>query len=133
MLDVWKRERLIRKTLHQLARQRVALILQPGNAWVVENAVADNDEAVAAALRTCQLRGWAAVEVSAVPHGSLTPSGDLPRGPIADRISPIYRLTEAGWNVIHRSQAWVLATFAIAAATLLATLASLFVVVRFPR
>ncbi len=57
MLNDWKQERFIMKTLHRLSRQRVLLILQPGNAWVIENVVSEENEQVAAALRTCHLRG----------------------------------------------------------------------------
>jgi hypothetical protein len=31
-------ERTIRRTLRQLAKQRVRMILQPGNFWVIDNA-----------------------------------------------------------------------------------------------
>ena len=51
-------ERQVRQTLRRLARQRVAFILQPENVWVVERAVSEDEgKDVAAALRTCQLRG----------------------------------------------------------------------------
>ena len=117
-------ERQIRQTLRRLARQRVAFILQPGNVWVVERAVDDSDgEDVAAALRTCQLRGWVGIEVDAVPKGSISPRGELPLS--MDRVAPVYRLTEAGWSVVHRSHGWVLATFLVASVTLIATVLAL--------
>jgi hypothetical protein len=45
MLDAgeWKKERFIRQTLRRLAKQRIALIAQPGDCWVIENAVIDTD------------------------------------------------------------------------------------------
>ena len=118
-------EHLIKKTLRRLSRQRVALILQPGDAWVIEKAVSEGENRdIAAALRTCQLRGWVAPEVNAVPRFSLGPNGELPKNP--RRVSPIYRLTEAGWNVIHQSQTWVISTFVVATASLIATILAVY-------
>jgi hypothetical protein len=37
-------------------------------------------------------------------------------------IAPIYGLTEGGWAVLNRSHAWVLATFAVSFASLIASL-----------
>ena len=129
MFDEWRRERFIRKTLRRLSQQRVALILQPGNVLVVEKAVmVDEDEGVMAALQTCNLRGWVEVLSNAVPHGKLTPEGKLPAGFPMSGVTPLYRLTEAGWSVIHRSHEWVVATFVIVAITLIATILSIFIV-----
>ena len=128
MFDAWHHERFIRKTLRRLSQQRVALILQPGNVWVVEKAVSEGEgEEVAAALRTCNLRGWVEVHSDAVPHGSLTPEGKLPEGPLTSGVAPVYKLTEAGWNVIHRSHEWVVATFIVVTITLVATILGIFI------
>lgn len=54
------KERHIRQTLRRLARQRVALVLQPGNIWVIEYAVPENEE-TDATLKTCYMRGWVEV------------------------------------------------------------------------
>jgi hypothetical protein len=116
----FRRERQIRRVMRALARQRVAVILQPGNVWVVENAPS-NLPFQEEAFRTCLLRGWVAVLHEAVPKGSLTPEGNLPNGSMFQSTAPIYRLTEAGWLAINRAQAWVIATFAVAFATLAAT------------
>jgi hypothetical protein len=122
-------ERLIRRTLHRLAQQKVALILQPGNVWVIERAVSEEENPdIAAALRTCQLRGWVAPEANAVPQYSLESNGKLPKEPRS--VAPVYRLTEAGWSVIYRSQAWVFSTFIIATATLLATVLGVLLTLR---
>lgn len=118
-------EHLIRKTLRRLAQQRVTLILQPGNAWVIEKAVSEGENRdIAAAIRTCQLRGWVVPVVNAVTEYSLGPNGELPKDPSG--VAPIYRLTEAGWNVIHRSQTWVISTFVVAAATFIATILTVY-------
>jgi hypothetical protein len=122
-------ERLIRKTLRRLAKQRVAMILQPGNAWVIEQAVSDGESPdISAALRTCHLRGWVTPEMNAVPETSIGPNGELLKN--TQGIAPIYRLTEAGWSVIHRSQAWVISTFIVATASLIATIISLCLTLR---
>ncbi len=123
MFEDWKRERLIKSTLARLAKQRVALILQPGNLWVVERAVNEEDDPdIAAVLRTAYLRGWVVAEPNAIPTGKLAPDGSLPRGNLFTGSAPVYRLTEAGWNVINNSQTWVVATFTVATVSLIATL-----------
>ena len=58
-----------------------------------------------------------------MPTGSVGPKGELL--PVVDRVAPVYRLTEAGWNVVHRSHGWVLATFLVASVTLIATVLAL--------
>jgi len=116
-LEDLNRERAIRSTLRALARQRVAIVLQPGNVWVVERAIQDTDR-TAEHLRTCHLRGWVEPVESAVPHGRLTAKGEFPPGDLYDSVKPVYRLTEGGWAVLNRSHGWVIATFVVAIASL---------------
>ena len=71
------------------------------------------------------MRGWVAVLHEAIPSGSLTADGNLPKGPLYESRSTVYRLTEAGWMVINRSQTWVISTFTVAFATLVATVVML--------
>jgi len=73
-------EQFILSVLRKLARQRVALILQPGNVWVIEKAIQRNDD-VDEALRTCHLRGWVEPIENAIPKIRLGPDGLLPPGP----------------------------------------------------
>lgn len=123
MFEGFKRERRIRKVLRALARQRVAVILQPQGVWVVEHAPTGMpylDEAI----RTCLLRGWVAVLEEAVPQGALN-KGQLPQGPLFNGQGAVYRLTEAGWFVINRSHTWVLATFFMALLSVLASVVAL--------
>ena len=128
MFDEWRRERFIRKTLRRISQQQVVGILQPGNVWMIGKAVSEDEgERVIAALRTCNLRGWIEVQSNAVPHGKLTPEGKLPEGSLYSGVAPIYRITEAGWNVIHRSHQWVVATFIVVAITLIATILGIFI------
>jgi len=123
MFTDWKRERFIRKTVKRLSRQRVVSILQPGDVWVIERSIKWTD-GTAEALRTCHLRGWVEVIAEAVPHGELTAEGKLPPG-IFQRIEPSYRLTEAGWNAIHRLHGWVIATFVISLTALVMSILTL--------
>jgi hypothetical protein len=44
MFDDFSRERRIRRCLKTLARQRVALVAQPDNVWVVENSPEFDDD-----------------------------------------------------------------------------------------
>ena len=122
-IDDWRMERLIRRTLHGLAKQRVALILQPGNVLVIEKAVGGDDE-TEAALRTCHLRGWADLVSNALPQGDLAPGGELPERPFTRR-GPVCRLTEAGWAAVNRSHRWVVATWLVGLASLVASFVAL--------
>jgi hypothetical protein len=125
----WKRERFIRKVLTRISRQRVAIILQPGNVWAVERAVSEDQPNVAEALRTCHMRGWVEPLSDAIPKANFTPKGNLTESLEIKGSSPIYRLTEGGWNVIKRTHGWIILTFIIAAATLFATLIGIYVTV----
>jgi hypothetical protein len=113
-----RREAHIRRVLRKLSAQRVALVLQPGNVWVVEKAVGD-DERTDAALKTCFIRGWVEPLENAVPTGCLTPAGELPPGNIFDRVGPMCRLTDSGSSVVNRSQQWVLTSILLALLSLL--------------
>lgn len=113
MLRNFLSEREIGRTLRKLSRQRVAMILQPGNIWVIERAVGD-DEKTEVHLRTCHLRGWVEPVSNAVPKGRLSADGRLPSGQLFDGHGPIYRLTDSGWAAIHRAHLWVLVGVAIA-------------------
>lgn len=107
MFTNWRREIRIRRILKRLARQRVALVLQPGNAWVIENAVPDNED-TDAALKTCFMRGWVEPLENSVPKASLTPSGELPNGMHFERSGPVWKLTDSGWSAINRAHEWAL-------------------------
>ena len=95
------REYWIYRTLKLLARQRVALVLQPGNVWVIERAIRET-ERNSQNIKTCLMRGWIEVLHQSVPSGDLNPNGTLPTN---DKLigKPIYRLTDSGWNAIHRT------------------------------
>ena len=122
----WKRERFIKKVAHRrLSRQRVEGILSDG-VWVVNSAVTAEEDVVAA-VRTCHMRGWVEPLCNAIPHGRLTADGKLPEGELFSGAAPVYRLTEAGWNEIHRLHTWVVVTCVVALITLIATVVGLVV------
>lgn len=122
MFENWKRERQIRKVLAGLARQRVAAILQPGNAWLIERALKRDDD-TDAALSTCHMRGWVEPPHDSMPTGQLTHGSKLPEGPMFTKTETLYRLTEGGWSARNRANAWTLAGFVISVASLISSIA----------
>jgi hypothetical protein len=122
-----KRERFIRKILRQMGRQRVAGILQPHNVWLVDYGVMDRDPGVAEALRTCQMRGWVEVVENAVPRADLVPdaaTGEYQLPQEWTHKSPMFRLTDSGWNQIHGLHTWIVFTAVIGLVTLIVTVAA---------
>lgn len=69
----------IHRTLRGLAKQRVAMVLQPGNVWVIERALKDTEE-TDALLKTCYMRGWVEPLEKSIPRGQLNQDGSLPMG-----------------------------------------------------
>ena len=114
-----KREWKVRSVLRGLARQRVALVLQPGNVWVIECALEQDDD-VEAHLQTCLMRGWVEVLQEDMPVGQLTATFGLPSGPLFTDRNHLYRLTEGGWAALNRAHAWALVNTFIAVAALVA-------------
>jgi hypothetical protein len=95
-------DRTVDRTLRQLAKQRIRAVLQPGNCWVIDCAIPQNGD-THAALLTCYMRGWVEPLERAVPSSKLPPSGSLPPNFSFETMETFYRLTSAGWSVIHRS------------------------------
>lgn len=126
----WGTERQIRRVLRNLSKQRIAHIL-PGNVWVVEWAVSRDDPKVRSALHTCSLRGWVDVLENAVPTGSVEGflGAEGSRAPFTSS-EPIYRITDSGWAVINRSQAWAVSAVILAAASFLVALVVAYLQVR---
>ena len=96
------REYTIYKTLKLLAKQRVALILQPGNVWVIEKALPETEQNLEN-IQTCMMRGWVEILHESVRSGKLKPDGKFPDGNLFQNEKPIYKLTDSGWNAIHRT------------------------------
>jgi hypothetical protein len=114
--------------LRKLARQRVcALIPDPEGRiiWLTErSATYSLNEEMQTDLYTCQMRGWAEPIADAVPAGDLTKSSEMP-DPLYNRREAAFRLTEAGWNVIHREHGWLLFTAGAALASAVTSLLAL--------
>ena len=120
----WKREWLIRRVLKKLSRQRVVGILQPGNVWVIEKTlIANQNEDIEAALRTCFMRGWIDVMEENVRHGSPLPDGSVPKPPFQS-VGPTWKLTDSGWAAIQRAHEWQLIGILIAVISLYLGLSS---------
>jgi len=90
-------------------------VLQPGNMWVIDKAVEDNEQSDAA-LKTAYIRGWVEPIENAVPKGKPGSDGSLPRDPLFQGTGPLWRLTEGGWAVVNRTRLWTL--FAIVVSVL---------------
>lgn len=99
-VDLYREYKII-KHLRKLARQRVAMVLQPGNVWVLEKAPPASEENDTILL-TCWMRGWVEPHSFGIPQGQLSPKGDLPSAD-SIRYANLYQLTEGGWNAIHRT------------------------------
>jgi hypothetical protein len=122
----WMSEAFILRTLRRLADQRVVMVLQPGNVWVLDRALDASDDEHAA-LRTCHMRGWVEPLVeSAVPHAdisALREEGDIR----VTSSSIVYRLTDSGWNAINGTHNWVIRTYAVSLLALIVAVAALVV------
>jgi hypothetical protein len=72
------------------------------------NAVADTEENDAA-LKTCHMRGWVEV-LKEMPAGEWPKDNKLPENPadIFTKVRTFYRLTDAGWFVLNRTQSWTI-------------------------
>jgi hypothetical protein len=95
-------DRTVHRTLRKLAKQRIRVVLQPGNCWVIDRTISEDGD-THAALLTCYMRGWVEPLEHAVPSAKLSPSGSLPPNFSFEKMETFYRLTSAGWSVIHRS------------------------------
>src|SRR4051794_38504282 len=121
----------IRRVLKSLSGQRVAGVLQPGNVWVVDGAVEDNEK-TDAALKTAYIRGWGEPIENAVPKGRLGPDGRLPSGPLFQGAGPLWRLTEGGWAIVYQTQLWTLFVIVVSVLSFAVSVASLVVSLKAP-
>lgn len=109
MFTHFKREYSIYKTLSRVSKQRVVLVLQPGNAWVIEKALPDTEQNQAN-IRTCMIRGWVALLHESIPSTNIDNNNDLSK----ENNQDIYKLTDSGWNAIHRTHVIALLSIIIA-------------------
>ena len=124
MFDDFRRERQVKRSLRAIARQRVAIVLQPGNVQVVERSP-PREEWFELGVRTAQIRGWVEVLHENLPTGTVQLQGNVPRLPTSMEPATHYKLTEGGWAVLNRDHAWLLATFIVSAVGLVVSAASL--------
>lgn len=127
-MQLVSRERQIRKALKIISGQRVVMVLQPGNVLVIENSP-NPGEWFDAAVQTCRIRGWVEVLHDGIPSAELKFRGGSP-----DWAQPEpkvhYRLTDGGWNAIHRSHALLIVTVVLSALSLAAGAASVVLALR---
>lgn len=115
----------IRHTLKRLSGQRVALVLQPGNVWVIDNAVEDTEK-TDAALKTAFMRGWVEPIQNGIPRGKLNPDGSLPtERPLFEGTGPIWRLTDGGWAIVNRTHGWSVFAIVVSALSFAVSILSL--------
>jgi hypothetical protein len=110
-------DRTVDRTLRKLAKQRVHLVLQPGDYWVIDRAIPEDGD-THAALLTCYMRGWVEPLEHAIPSSKLSPTGALPQSLSPEKMQTLYRLTSAGWSAIHRSDLVATCALLIAAMSL---------------
>ena len=108
-----KREYSIYKTLSRISKQRVVLLLQPGSAWVIEKAL-PNTSQHQANIRTCMIRGWVETLHESIPSTNIDNNHGLSKGFKFDSNEDIYKLTDSGWNAIHRTHVITLLSIIIA-------------------
>jgi hypothetical protein len=116
--NILLQEKTIRKVLRKLSKQRV-LYVSNGN-MIIDRSIKQNEE-TKNALMTCWFRGWVEPVEHNVMQAEIPPDGKLPH-PIVLAPETFYRLTEAGWNVVNKTQFWVISTFIISFTTLITTL-----------
>ena len=97
-----KREYSIYKTLTRISKQRVVLLLEQGNTWVVEQALLDTSQNQAN-ITTCIIRGWVDLLHESVPSTNIDNNYGLTKRLEFNNNQDIYKLTDSGWNAIHRT------------------------------
>jgi hypothetical protein len=108
-------ERHVRHVLKKITCQHV--IRTTEKVWVISGAVKHTPEHHGA-LATCLLRGWVENLHDAVPaphENGGAPVEDYTEEQLREMIEPLYRLTGAGWDVVHRRQAIMVTAMLISA------------------
>lgn len=78
-------------------------------------------------VRTALIRGWVEVLHENLPTGAVQMLGTVPQLPRSMTPETHYKLTEGGWAVLNRTQAWLLATFMVSAMGLVVSAVALVV------
>ena len=115
--NVWFSERMKREfeiylTLRALSKQRVRGVLQPGNVWMIEKSPKEKYSKVEN-LHTCLMRGWIEPLFENMPHGEVEIDGRFTSEEIFTKKKTVYKLTDCGWNAIHRTHILTLLTLMV--------------------
>ena len=89
------------RLLKKIARQRVAMILEPGSIPVIERAIKTNEE-TKTLLLTAQIRGWVDILHEDMPTGKLDSSGSINSDMPFQSKENHWKLTDSGWGAIQR-------------------------------
>ncbi|MCX2760076.1 hypothetical protein OQJ65_17215 [Vibrio sp. Sgm 22] len=101
MFDDFIYEFKMHRVLKKVARQRVAIILEPGNVPVVERAIG-RDEETKTFLLTAQIRGWVDVLHENMPTGKIDGDGNMLSDQPFTSKETHWKLTDSGWAAIQR-------------------------------
>lgn len=93
----WKIQRLLKK----ISKQRVTMILQPGDVKVVERSIGQ-DENTLTLIYTAEFRGWVELLRKAVPSGNIGKNGEFDFDRPSQSKVDYWRLTDSGWAAIQR-------------------------------
>ncbi|HHC6463055.1 hypothetical protein HJ014_18840 [Vibrio parahaemolyticus] len=105
-------EQQLLAVLNKIKRQRVAIILEPGNVPVIERAIG-NDESIKAMLLTAQIRGWVEVLHENIPTGQVSASGEMNMSNPFSSVQTYWKLTDSGWAAIQRRHQLSIFAFAV--------------------
>ena len=89
------------QVLKMVARQRVVMILEPGNVPVVERAIG-RDEETKTFLLTAQIRGWVDILHEGMPTGKIDENSNMNIEQPFDSKENHWKLTDSGWAAIQR-------------------------------
>lgn len=93
----WRIHRLLKK----LSKQRVTMILKPGDVKVIERAIG-HDEKILTLIYTAEFRGWVELLHKAVPTGNIGKNGEFNFEQPFQSKEDYWRLTDSGWAAIQR-------------------------------
>lgn len=119
-----RREWGIRKALRLLSREYAIDAPAPPAAIVIVRDKRMETPEMRGALQTCYLRGWAEpIDGAPIPAVAIGDDGNLQQ--VAGIVR--FRLTSAGWNVVHNARRWLFATVVISVFGLAFTLLNLII------
>jgi len=93
----FKMHRLLKK----ISRQRVTMVLEPGNVPVIERGLS-HDEKTKVLLLTAEIRGWVEVLHENIPTGQIDQNGQINEQQPFQSLETHWKLTDSGWAAIQR-------------------------------